>query len=81
MRRPNQVISRKDLMDQIWNTEYLGDTRTLDVHVRWLREKIEADPKRPVLLLTRRGVGYVLAVPELVATSNIQDEVEVLEVD
>ncbi len=80
MRRPNQVISRKDLMDQIWNTEYLGDTRTLDVHVRWLREKIEANPKRPALLVTRRGVGYVLAVPEL-ATSPIPDEVEVLEVD
>jgi DNA-binding response OmpR family regulator len=81
MRHPNQVISRKDLMDQIWDTEYLGDTRTLDVHVRWLREKIEADPKRPRLLQTRRGVGYVLVVPELDGIRAMHDEVEVLEVD
>jgi len=63
MRRPNQVISRKDLMEQVWNTGYLGDTRTLDVHIRWLREKIEPDPKHPVLLVTKRGVGYLLRVP------------------
>jgi DNA-binding response OmpR family regulator len=65
MQHPNQVISRKDLMDQIWETAYLGDTRTLDVHIRWLREKIELDPTAPALLLTRRGIGYVLAVPEV----------------
>ncbi len=47
MQRPNQVISREDLMKEIWDTHYLGDTRTLDVHIRWLREKIEADPTRP----------------------------------
>jgi len=64
MQRPNQVISRKDLMGRIWDTVYLGDTRTLDVHIRWLREKIETDPKQPTLLVTRRGVGYLLAVPE-----------------
>jgi DNA-binding response OmpR family regulator len=63
MQHPNQVISRKDLMDRIWDTAYLGDTRTLDVHIRWLREKIELDPMCPELLLTHRGVGYVLAVP------------------
>jgi two-component system phosphate regulon response regulator PhoB len=62
MRRPNQVISRKDLMRVIWHTGYLGDTRTLDVHIRWIREKIEVDPLRPTLILTRRGVGYMLAV-------------------
>jgi DNA-binding response OmpR family regulator len=64
MRRPNQVISRKDLMEAIWETGYLGDTRTLDVHIRWIREKIEPDPFRPILLLTRRGVGYMLAIPD-----------------
>ena len=47
MQRPNQVISREDLMREIWDTHYLGDTRTLDVHIRWLREKIEADPTQP----------------------------------
>ena len=64
MQHPNQVISRKDLMGRVWDTVYLGDTRTLDVHIRWLREKIESDPKRPSLLLTRRGVGYLLAIPQ-----------------
>jgi len=63
MQHPNQVISRKDLMESIWHTVYLGDTRTLDVHIRWIREKIEADPLQPTLLLTRRGVGYMMAVP------------------
>ena len=64
MQHPNQVISRKDLMDRIWETAYLGDTRTLDVHIRWLREKIELNPTQPTLLLTRRGIGYMLSVPE-----------------
>jgi DNA-binding response OmpR family regulator len=63
MQHPNQVISRKELMDRIWDTNYLGDTRTLDVHIRWLREKIEIDPMRPCLLMTHRGVGYVLNIP------------------
>jgi DNA-binding response OmpR family regulator len=65
LRRPNQVISRKELMESIWKTDYLGDTRTLDVHIRWLRQKIEVDPAHPVLLLTSRGVGYMLAAPDL----------------
>jgi len=64
MQHPNQVISRKDLMGRIWDTVYLGDTRTLDVHIRWLREKIESDPRRPSLLVTKRGIGYLLVVPQ-----------------
>lgn len=63
MRRPNQVISRQELMNEIWDTHYLGDTRTLDVHIRWLREKIEADPHHPTVLVTQRGVGYKLIIP------------------
>jgi two-component system phosphate regulon response regulator PhoB len=62
MQHPNQVVSRKDLMERVWHTVYLGDTRTLDVHIRWLREKIEADPASPSMLMTRRGIGYVLSV-------------------
>jgi two-component system, OmpR family, phosphate regulon response regulator PhoB len=65
MHRPNQVISREDLMREIWETHYLGDTRTLDVHIRWLREKIEANPTRPRLLVTQRGVGYKLVMSGL----------------
>jgi DNA-binding response OmpR family regulator len=60
MQRSNQVISREDLMKEIWDTHYLGDTRTLDVHIRWLREKIETDPMKPALLLTVRKIGYKL---------------------
>jgi len=63
MSRPNQVISRENLMKEIWETHYLGDTRTLDVHIRWLREKIEVDPPHPTLLVTQRGVGYKFVVP------------------
>ena len=58
MQRPNQVISREDLMKEIWDTHYLGDTRTLDVHIRWLREKIEDDPTHPTVLVTVRKIGY-----------------------
>jgi DNA-binding response OmpR family regulator len=63
IQHPNQVVSRRELMEHVWKTGYLGDTRTLDVHIRWLREKIELDPNRPEVLVTRRGVGYVLIAP------------------
>jgi two-component system phosphate regulon response regulator PhoB len=55
---PNQVLSRKTIMQEVWETDYLGDTRTLDVHIRWLREKIEDNPSRPQRLITIRGTGY-----------------------
>jgi DNA-binding response OmpR family regulator len=61
--RVNEVISRKDIMEAVWETDYLEDTRTLDVHVRWLRECIEPDPSNPVYLLTARGKGYHLRLP------------------
>ncbi|GIK57880.1 MAG: response regulator transcription factor [Chloroflexi bacterium] len=63
--RPGQVISRTELFDKVWGTDWLGDTRTLDVHVRWLREKIEDDPGQPRYIQTVRGVGYRFAAPEL----------------
>lgn len=58
MNNGGEVVSRKRLMKEVWDTDYLGDTRTLDVHIRWLREKIEENPSRPTLLRTVRGVGY-----------------------
>lgn len=64
MRRPNQIFSRRQLMKDIWDTPYIGDTRTLDVHIRWLREKLEPNPEAPTLLLTRRGIGYLFSVPQ-----------------
>lgn len=60
---PNKVYSRVDLMEQVWNYGYVGDdVRTVDVTVRRLREKIEADPAAPVYILTRRGAGYYFSV-------------------
>lgn len=64
MARPGQIVSRRTLMQEIWHTDYLGDTRTLDVHMRWLREKIEDNPNEPHLLITVRGEGYRLETKE-----------------
>lgn len=58
MGRAGQLVSRKTLMKEIWETDYLGDTRTLDVHIRWVREKVEDNPGRPQRLITLRGEGY-----------------------
>jgi two-component system OmpR family response regulator len=58
MRNRGQVFSRDILLDKVWGYEFAGDTRTVDVHVRWLRQKIELDPEKPVHLQTVRGVGY-----------------------
>jgi len=57
-RHPGQVLTRDQLLQHVWGWEYDGGTRTVDVHVRWLREKIEPDPKHPTRLITVRGVGY-----------------------
>lgn len=56
--RAGDVVTRAELFDKIWGTDWLGDTRTLDVHIRWLREKIETDPSQPRYIQTVRGVGY-----------------------
>ena len=64
MRNPGKVLGRQELMKQIWQTDYMGDTRTLSVHIRWLRLKIEDDPGSPRFLRTVRGVGYRFEVPE-----------------
>jgi len=58
------VVRRGDLLDQVWGEGWIGDPRTLDVHIRWLREKLEADPGAPQLILTVRGVGYRLVTPD-----------------
>jgi DNA-binding response OmpR family regulator len=59
MLHAGSVLSRKIIMKEVWETDYLGDTRTLDVHMRWLREKIEADPAHPIYLKTARRIGYI----------------------
>jgi DNA-binding response OmpR family regulator len=52
------ALSRERLLEKVWGYEYAGDTRTVDVHIRWLREKIETDPSHPQLIETVRGLGY-----------------------
>lgn len=60
MSHPGRVYSRETLLDQVWGYEFAGDTRTVDVHIRRLRQKVEADPARPVLIETVHGLGYRL---------------------
>ena len=57
---PGRVFSRDYLLERVWGYDYAGGTRTVDVHIRWLRQKIEANPQHPKHLLTVRGVGYKL---------------------
>jgi two-component system response regulator RegX3 len=60
LRHPGQVISRDQLLEQVWGYDYPGETRTVDVHVHWLRAIVEPDPAHPTLIETVRGTGYVL---------------------
>jgi DNA-binding response OmpR family regulator len=64
MRHPGEILTRALLMKQVWDTDYLGDTRTLEVHTHWLRKAIEEDSGSPVYLQTVRRVGYRFEVPE-----------------
>jgi two-component system response regulator RegX3 len=61
LRNAGRVLTRGQLIDRIWGSDYVGDTKTLDVHVKRVRAKIEQDPANPRLLLTVRGLGYKLA--------------------
>jgi DNA-binding response OmpR family regulator len=64
MENAGRVLSRLEIMKEVWETDYVGDTRTLSVHVRWLRLKIEDDPGNPRWLRTVRGLGYRFEEPE-----------------
>ena len=61
MRNPGRVLARGEIIDRVWGADYVGDTKTLDVHVKRIRAKIEVEPGDPKLLITVRGVGYKLA--------------------
>ena len=60
VRNSGRVLTRGQLIDRVWGADYVGDTKTLDVHVKRLRAKIEPDPAAPTYLLTVRGLGYKL---------------------
>ena len=63
VRHPGQVFTRDQLLEHVWGYDYAGETRTVDVHVHWLRSQIEDDPGKPELIHTVRGVGYVYRRP------------------
>lgn len=58
LEHPSRALSRDTLLEQVWGWDFSGDSRTVDVHIRWLREKIEEDPSAPKRLVTVRGAGY-----------------------
>lgn len=61
MRNAGRVLTRNQLIDRVWGSDYVGDTKTLDVHIKRLRSKIERDPAQPEFILTVRGLGYKFA--------------------
>lgn len=63
LQNPGKLLTRTSLIRQVWHTDYTGDTRTLDVHMSWLRRAVEPDPGSPQFLKTIRGVGYRLDLP------------------
>ena len=63
MRNPGRVYSRENLLNLVWGYEYIGEYRTVDVHIRRLREKLEPDPANPEYIMTKWGVGYYLSNP------------------
>jgi DNA-binding response OmpR family regulator len=64
MRNLNQTLDRKHIMQTVWKTDYMGDTRLLDVHISLIRKTIEPDPRKPRYITTVRGVGYRFTLPE-----------------
>jgi two-component system response regulator RegX3 len=60
---PGRVVTRDTLIDRVWGMDYVGDTKTLDVHIKRLRSRIEQDPSKPVLITTIRGLGYRFESP------------------
>ena len=70
MEQAGRVIEREVLFSKVWETEYTGDTRTLDVHISWLRQAIEDDPRHPRFIKTVRGLGYRLDVDDTMPVDN-----------
>ena len=64
IRNRGMALSRDVLLERVWGYDFLGDSRTVDVHIRWLREKVETDPGRPMYIQTVRGVGYRFEIPQ-----------------
>src|SRR5262249_56078373 len=63
-----RVLTRETLIDRVWGSDYVGDTKTLDVHIKRLRSKVEDDPSSPTRIVTIRGLGYKFESPKAAAT-------------
>jgi two-component system response regulator RegX3 len=63
LRNSGRVLTRAQLIDRVWGSDYVGDTKTLDVHVKRLRAKVEPDPANPQFIVTVRGLGYKFETP------------------
>jgi DNA-binding response OmpR family regulator len=74
LQHPDQTLERKHIMQQVWETDYVEDTRTLDVHIRWLRKAVEPNPRKPRYLVTVRGVGYRFGIPDEDETTKAADK-------
>lgn len=75
MLHADQLVRRETIMERVWHTQYLDDTRTLDVHISWLRSVLEPNPKKPCYLITKRGAGYIFR-PRGPAKSDQPDEID-----
>jgi DNA-binding response OmpR family regulator len=64
MSRAGEVVGREEIMDEVWDPHWFGPTKTLDVHISWLRKKLEDEPSSPRLITTVRGVGFRFASPD-----------------
>ena len=58
MRNKGKALTRHQILEALWGHDYIGDTRTVDVHIRWLRQKLERNPEKPLRIITVRGIGY-----------------------
>jgi DNA-binding response OmpR family regulator len=59
VKNKGKMVTRELVLEKVWGWEYIGNSRSVDVHIRWLREKIETDPKKPTRIITVRGGGYI----------------------
>jgi DNA-binding response OmpR family regulator len=59
VKNKGKMVTRELVLEKVWGWEYIGNSRSVDVHIRWLREKIEVDPKKPNRIITVRGGGYI----------------------
>jgi DNA-binding response OmpR family regulator len=64
MSRAGEVVGREEIMDEVWDPHWFGPTKTLDVHISWLRKKLEDEPSSPRYITTVRGVGFRFAAPD-----------------